>query len=237
MLVMLLSLLSIPWVMTALALLVGAGVLFGRIRKTTSAVQALPGKLNAEGSIALTAGDIGDADETLRDMSRAYRAGGIWLLTTDALQQLRPPAGAPDGLDPESLAACRAALMATLGVKSDALSRLVPMLSVGPAFAVLTRSGCLPSLQNHRYVIARGPHDLRAITIGYLPDGKGGAPKLLTLTSAELLSPTTDDAARVLSYDLRPPAKSIARHTAPSAIEAEIRACAPRWREAYIHTS
>ena len=233
---MVLSVLSIPWVMTALALIVGAGVILRRrIRETTSAVRALPGKLDAEGSIALTAGDVGDADETLRDMSRAYRAGGIWLLTTDALQQLRPPAGTPDGLDAESLAACRAALMASLRVKSDALSRLVPMLSVGPAFAVLTRSGCLPSLQNHRYIISRGPQTLRAITIGYLPDGKGGAPKLLTLTSAELLSPASDAAARVLSYDLRPPPKPIARPAAPSAIEAEIRACAPRWREAYTH--
>jgi hypothetical protein len=231
------ALLRSPWAMTALAVIVPvlARMLFQRLRAPTP----LPGKLQPSGEVELTNVDLGDDPETLRDMCRAYRAGGIWILTAGQLVQLRPPDGTPGGLEVDALVVAKASFLAALNelsaerVTDATLSRMVPMLSVGPAFALLTKTGCMPIFQQHRFVVALGSSDgvpsLRVLTTGFVgtPDGENRTKFLLAMASPDLrATPKEKEAPVTIRYDVLPAKRA--------RIEEELERAAPRWRQAWL---
>ena len=164
----------------------------------------LPGRMLRAGRIDLSPDDFGHDAEVLRDFSRAYLARGIHMLRIGvpvaAVEPLKAPAGitSADLREDAGLDACRRALADCLtgadgaAIGEAPVQRLISMLSVGPAFAVLTNTGCPPMLQHHRFVIVRGASSLHALIVGFIGE-PGQAQWLLTIASPNLL----DDASRL----------------------------------------
>jgi len=154
----------------------------------------------------------------MRDFGRALASGGIYLWDTiGEPTQLRPSEGGPTGVATDASAAHKVTLLEALAkarggraLPDAAWVRLVSMLTVNPALAVLTRAGCPPSVLQHRFVIGMRGDELKVFTLGFIGRPMMGGPRpedkhtpfLLTIDSLNLLdnAAADDPLASTVSY-------------------------------------
>lgn len=224
----LLALLAEPVYTALIAVAVASYLLF--FRRALPAL--LPGTLQPQGTTQLSGQNFGRESEHMRDFGRAYAAGAIYLWDTvhgSPPQRLQPAAGTASGVEASASAEHKAALLAAVAaarggeaLSGGAWARLLSMLTVNPALAVLTEAGMPPSILQHRFVIgARPGAPMRVYTLGFVGTPQGGprpddkyTAHLLTIVSADLLAgaaetgPDADaDALRcAVSHEVRPAA-------------------------------
>lgn len=200
------------------------------------AAPKLPGAMQRAGNVDLSPSDFGKDDEVMRDFARAYAAHGLHILrigggASTKVEPLVPPADRAPEACKMALAGCLEGADGT-GVGEAPLQRLISMLSVGPAFAVLTNTGCPPMLQHHRFVIVHSASRLHALIVGFMGEpGSLSTPWLLTIASPNLLDkelpPLGEPLECTVGYEL-----SAVTSSKPK-IEDELRRQAARWASAF----
>uniref|UniRef100_A0A7S4C200 Uncharacterized protein n=1 Tax=Chrysotila carterae TaxID=13221 RepID=A0A7S4C200_CHRCT len=222
--------------------------------KSETGSPCLPGQLQPAAQTKLVSGDLGAGPELIRDFARAYRGNALYLISWNAGNEAEiQPLKVPDELiscDLEDLSTrtkykveLAEALKSLDGtaVPAVALLRLMAMLSVGPAFAVLSGAGCLPLMQAHRFIILHTSTVLRAITVGFV----GATPQnpraqwMLTIASPNLLAPsdtkvTLEDSPGLYMKECILEHRLTPRLHNASTMDEEIDVAAVGWREAFL---
>lgn len=176
------------------------------------------------GRFVLKQKDFGDEAETRRDVCRTFQAGSIHVQCDGGdTFALRPPPGLASGVDREAVEQHNSAFLDALRkslpqleISSEVFKRILPMLTVNPAFNALQAAGELPMLKNNRFLIkaATGDGDsryLHILTIGFVAPPPGpnasaaGDEHVLTVASPDLLRalPTASALTYELTYALR----------------------------------
>jgi len=194
------------------------------------------------GTVRLTPCNFGNEAEMFSDATRACNSGGVQLFQL----ALESPARAslstlevlsPLSADDETRGHLTRHLCDVLRhpdseeVSELVALRVVSMLSIGPALAVLQSLGCLSMFQNHRFVVVRSASGLRVIVLGYVgAPGRRRSPRVLEIISDNLLEEEEGDRSPVVSsvhYMMRR-AASRSNET-----EEEIKSSLARWVQEY----
>ncbi len=195
-----------------------ASAILYNLRSRIFSSHAAPPHTNMQPSGVVTIDEMPDDNEAMRDFARAYLASAVLLLRADNATLLpacaphQPHHGERGALDSARCDECRDALVASLEqggqlpLAESAAKKLVRMLSVSPAVALLIATGCPPTLQQHRFVVLHGAGQLRVLTVGFLPDMRTGKPAwLLVMASSDLSAPAPRAGAELtVSYSVRP---------------------------------
>lgn len=182
----------------------------------------LPGALSWRGSVALDKGAFAAQDEALRDLGRAFCAGGVYLQQGGdrTPSKLICPPDLPLGIDRQALDAQYTAFKEVIRSKcahpptAGEFDRLSAHLTVSPTISVLAAVGVPPMLLQNRFVVSvASDRSLRAFTLGYLgtpiaasrPADKY-APFVLSVASPDLRDSATADPtslACTVAYSVR----------------------------------